>query len=91
MALHRLVVTDPEAFRWFLRNSSILLPEINFVEQAAELAQIFLQSKGFLLGQDFSLEPDGRITLCHKAKASLFEGSSVGDRLLLEKILQIYD
>jgi hypothetical protein len=74
-----------------LRNSYDLLPEIDFVEQAIGLAKALLQAKSFLLGQDFSFDPDGQITLTDKAKAGLFVGTSVGDRLLLEKALHIHD
>jgi hypothetical protein len=91
MALHRLAVTDAEACRWFLRNSSALLPEMNFVEQATELAQAFLQANGFLLKQDFSLEPGGQIILSARAKERLLVGSSTYDRLLLEEFLRICD
>jgi hypothetical protein len=91
MAFHRLAMTDVEACRWFLRNSCDLLPEVNFVEQVTELAQTSLQSKGFLLEQDFSLEPGKRMILSAKAKEGLFAGISACDRLLIEEILQIYD
>jgi hypothetical protein len=90
-AFHRLALTDVEACRWLLRNSYDLLPEIDFVEQAIGLAKALLQAKSFVLGQDFSFDPDGQITLSDKAKAGLFAGTSAGDRLLLEEILHIYD
>jgi hypothetical protein len=90
-AFHRLALLDVESCRWLLQNSFDLLPEIDFVEQAIDLAKALLQDNGFLLGQDFSFESDGKITLSDKAKASLFAESSACDRLLLEEILQIYD
>jgi hypothetical protein len=91
MALHQLAVTDVDACRWFLRNSCNLSPEIDFVEQATELARTLLEAKGFLLDQDFSLDSSGRIILSGKAKDGLFSGISIGDRLLIEEILQLYD
>jgi hypothetical protein len=90
-AFHRLTLTDVEACRWLLRNSYDLLPEIDFVEQAIELAKTLLKTKGFLLGKDFNFEPSGKIALSEKAKAELFIGASVCDRLLLEEMLQIHD
>jgi hypothetical protein len=90
-AFHQLALTDADACRWLLRNSDNLLPEIDFVGQAMGLVKALLQAKGFLLGQDFSFDSSGQITLCDKAKSGLFVGTSVGDRLLLEEILQIHD
>jgi hypothetical protein len=91
MALHRLAVTDVDACRWFLRNSYDLLPEVNFIEQVTELAQTLLQSKGFLLEQDFNFEPGKRMILSVKAKEGLFAGISAFDRLLIEEILHLYN
>jgi hypothetical protein len=90
-AFYQLALTDVDACRWLLRNSYNLLPEIDFVGLAMGLVKTLLQTKGFLLGQDFSFDSRGQITLCDKAKSGLFAGTSVGDRLLLEEILQIYD
>jgi hypothetical protein len=90
-AFYQLALTDIEACRWLLQNSYDLLPEIDFVEQAVELAKTLLKAKGFLLGQDFSFEPSGQIALSEKVKAELFAGISVCDRLLLEEMLQIHD
>jgi hypothetical protein len=91
VAFQRLILKDVEACRWLLQNSYDLLPEIDFMEQAIDLAKTLLMDKGFLLGQDFSFGSNGKITLSDIAKAGLFEGSSVCDRLLLEEILQIHE
>jgi hypothetical protein len=90
-AFQQLAVMDSEACRWLLRNSCFLLPEVDLVEQAIQLAQTLLQAQGFILGQDFSFEPSGRITLREKVRARLYGGSSVCDRLLLEEIIQIHE
>ncbi len=90
-AFRQLALTDTEAGRWLLRNSSVLLPEIDFIKQAMDLAKTLLKDKGFILGQDFSFDPIEQITLSDEAKACLLAGSSVCDRLLLEEILHIYD
>jgi hypothetical protein len=90
-AFQQLAVMDSQACRWLLRNSCILLPEVDLVEQAIQLAQTLLQAQGFVLGQDFSFEPSGRITLREKVRARLYGGNSVYDRLLLEEIVHIHE
>jgi hypothetical protein len=90
-AFHQLATTDTGAYRWLLQNSCSLLPEIDFVEQATELAKTLLDKQGFASGQDFSFEPNGQIILSDKAKAGLLLETSLCDRLLLEEILQIHD
>jgi hypothetical protein len=90
-AFQQLAVMDSQACRWLLRNSCVLLPEVDLVEQAIQLAQTLLQAQGFVLGQDFSFEPSGRITLREKVRARLYGGNSVYDRLLLEEIVHIHE
>jgi hypothetical protein len=88
-AFHQLALTDIEACRWLLRNSYALLPEVDFVTQAIDLATTLLHAQGFLSGKDFSFESSRQLVLTDKAKASLWAKSSVGDRLLLEEVLHI--
>jgi hypothetical protein len=90
-AFQQLSVMDSEACRWLLRNSCVLLPEVDLVEQAIQLAQTLLQAQGFELGRDFSFEPSGRITLRGKVRAGLYGENSVCDRLLLEEIIHIHE
>lgn len=90
-AFQQLAVMDIEACRWLLRNSCVLLPEVDLVEQAIQLAQTLLQAQGFVLGQDFSFEPSGRISLRRKVRVRLYGENSVYDRLLLEEIVHIHE
>jgi hypothetical protein len=90
-AFQQLAVMDSEACRWLLRNSCLLLPEVDLVEQAIQLAQTLLQAQGFVLDQDFSFASSGRITLRTKGRARFYEENSVYDRLLLEEIIHIHE
>jgi hypothetical protein len=90
-AFQQLAVMDIEACRWLLRNSCVLLPEVDLIEQAIQLAQTLLQAQGFVLGQDFSFEPSGRICLRSKVRAGLYTEHSIYDRLLLEEIVHIHE
>jgi hypothetical protein len=90
-AFHQLAKIDPDTCRWVFHHSDDLLPEVNLVARTIELTQILLEERGFVLGQDFSFEPNDRIYLSEKAKTELFEEISPGDRLILEEILGIQD
>ena len=90
-ALHQLAETDPDACRWILRNPDYLEPELELVELAMKLMLTKLQNQGFLLGQDFNFESNGRLHVNAKAKVGLMVGNSACDRLLLEEILQVRD
>ncbi len=90
-ALHQLAETDPDACRWILRNPDYLEPELEVVELAMKLVLTKLQNQGFLLGQDFNFESNGRLHVNEKAKVGLMVGNSACDRLLLEEILQVRD
>lgn len=90
-AIYQLAKTDPDACRWVLRNSSYLKPEVDLVEVASNLALTKLQKQGFVPDKDFKFEPNSRLQVSEKAKAGLMEDNSVGDRLLLEEILQLRD
>ena len=90
-AIYVLAKTEPEACRWILRNSYYLNPEVDLVEFTNNLALKKLQNLGFVLNQDFKLEPHSHLQVTEKAKAGLMEDNSDGDRLLLEEILQIRD
>jgi hypothetical protein len=90
-AFQQLAGMDSEACRWLLRNSCALLPEVDLVEQAIQLAQTLLQAQGLVLGQDFSFAPSGQIALREKVRARLYGGNTVYDRLLLEEIVHIHE
>lgn len=90
-ALHQLAETDPDACRWILRNPDYLKPELELVDLTIKLALTKLQDQGFLVGQDFNFEPNGRLHVSEKAKVGLMVGNSACDRLLLEEILHVSD
>lgn len=88
-ATHQLAETEPEACRWLLHHASCLEPELNLVELAMKLARKSLENQGFLLGQDFGFEPNGRLYINEKAKTDLMVGISAGELLILKEILPV--
>ncbi|NEO78782.1 MAG: hypothetical protein F6J99_22105 [Moorea sp. SIO4G3] len=90
-AVYRLPEINLDASHWLLRHPDYLMPELDLVAVAMALAIKTLQEQGLVLGQDFSIEPNGRLYLSTLAKDQLWFGSSSSDRLLLEQILQVGD
>ncbi|HEY9823742.1 MAG TPA: hypothetical protein V6D35_23660 [Candidatus Sericytochromatia bacterium] len=90
-AIYQLAETDIEACRWILRNSYYLEPEVDLVELTMNLALTKLQNQGFVPGQDFNVETNGQLQIVQEAKTRLMIEDSVGDRLLLEELLPVYD
>lgn len=84
-----LAETEPEACRWLLRNCSFLMPEVDLVNLAIDLAITKLESQGFVLDQDFGLEANGQLQVSEQAKVILLMGNSVRNRLLIEEILLV--
>jgi hypothetical protein len=90
-AIYQLAETDIDACRWILRNSYYLEPEVDLVELTMNLALTKLQKQGFVPGQDFKVETNGQLQIVQEAKTRLMIEDSVGDRLLLEELLPVYD
>lgn len=90
-AIYQLAETDIEACRWILRNSYYLEPEVDLVELTMNLALTKLLNQGFVPGQDFKVETNGQLQIVQEAKTRLMIEDSVGDRLLLEELLPVYD
>ncbi|WP_424096765.1 hypothetical protein [Moorena producens] len=90
-AVYRLPEINLDASNWLLRHPDYLMPELDLVAVAMAVAIKTLQEQGLVLGQDFSIEPNGRLYLSTLAKDQLWFGSSSSDRLLLEQILQVGD
>src|SRR4028118_1003588 len=88
-AIYQLAETDIDACRWILRNSCYLEPEVYLVELTMHLALTKLQNEGFIPGQDFKVETNGQLQIVQEAKTRLMIEDSVGDRLLLEELLQV--
>jgi hypothetical protein len=74
-----------------LRNSHYLEPELDIAAVAIQLASTKLQNQGFVLGKDFQVELNCLLQVTEQAKARLMIENSPGDRLLIEKILQVSD
>ncbi|NEO28989.1 MAG: hypothetical protein F6K36_00720 [Symploca sp. SIO3C6] len=87
----RLAETEPEVCRWLLRNYSYLMPEVDLVDLAIDLAITKLESQGFVLDQDFGWNTNGQLYISEQAKAILLEGNSFRDRLLVEEVLLVGD
>ena len=90
-AIYQLAEVAPDACRWILRNSYYLEPELDLVELTMSLALRKLQDEGFELGKDFRVESDSRLHMAAEAKTRLMIDDSIGDRLLLEELLQVCD
>ncbi|AOY84434.2 hypothetical protein BJP36_00070 [Moorena producens JHB] len=90
-AVYRLPEINLDACQWLLRHPDYLMPELDLVAVTMAVAIKKLQEQGLVLGQDFSIEPNGRLYLSTLAKDKLWFGSSSSDRLLLEQILQVGD
>jgi hypothetical protein len=90
-AIYQLAETDIDACRWLLRNCYYLEPEVDLVELTMNLALTKLQKQGFVPGQDFKVETNGQLQIVQEAKTRLMIEDSVGDRLLLEELLPVYD
>jgi predicted transcriptional regulator len=97
-AIYQLAETDLEAFRWLLRNSTYLEPEIDLSEVAINLALTKLENQGFVQGQDFRIEANSRLYVNEQTKAQLMLEDSAYDStfnkqratlFILEEILQV--
>lgn len=88
-AFYYLAETDPDSCLWLLNNPEQLKPELNIVELAAKLVHKRLESQGFILDQDFWFESGGRLYLHEKIDPELIVGNSTGNRIFLERLLQI--
>ncbi|NEQ66684.1 MAG: hypothetical protein F6K21_14495 [Symploca sp. SIO2D2] len=85
----QLAQTDPNTFDWAWRNLYSLDACQHLIEGIVMFAVKKLINQGFILGQDFSLSPTGKIWLCQEAKAALLEKSSATDCIFLKEILQV--
>ncbi len=87
-ATYELAEVDPEACRWLVQNSLLLMPELDLKAEACALAVNKLKAGGFEEGQDFWQQSRRQLQLSEAAKSQLQNGNSVLENLMLEEILQ---
>ncbi|WP_261201072.1 hypothetical protein [Laspinema olomoucense] len=88
-ATYELAEVDPDACRWLIQNSLILMPELDLRAEACAFAVQKLKASGFEEGQDFHQESRRRLQLSEAAKSQLQVGNSVLESLMLEELLQV--
>lgn len=88
-ATYELAEVDPEAFRWLVQNSLLLMPELDLKAEACALAVQKLTASGFKQGQDFHQESPRRLQLSEAAKSQLQVGNSMLEDLMLKELLQL--
>jgi len=89
-AIYQLAEIDREACRWILRNSAYLMPELDVRDYAVQWVCCKLQSQGFIFNQDFWFAEPLKLELTKNAELELCQNLSIGDRLILEEIFNIY-
>lgn len=87
-AVLQLAETDPDICHWSWQTFSHLNFHLGLREEIQLFATKKLTSKGFLLGQHFSLTATGGIVMTKDAETALREGTTSSDWLFLEAILQ---
>ncbi|MBV8882441.1 MAG: hypothetical protein JO235_00350 [Chroococcidiopsidaceae cyanobacterium CP_BM_RX_35] len=87
-AVFQLSETDPDICRWSWQTFSHLNFHLGLRDEIQMFATRKLISKGFLLGQHFSLTATGGIVMTKNAQTALREGTTAADWLFLEAILQ---
>jgi len=88
-AVFQLAETDPVICRWSWQTFSHLNFHLGLREEIQMFVTKKLISKGFLLGQHFSLTSTGGIVTSKNAQTALREGTTAADWLFLEEILQV--
>lgn len=90
-AVFQLAETDLDACRWALRNFYDLKLHHEIIEGIVMFAAQKLIDKGFILGQDFSINKTGEIVLTQSAKAVLMADTLSSDHIFIEEILQVIE
>jgi hypothetical protein len=98
-AIEQLAITDEQSCRWILCNPDYLLPEIDLIEVAKDMTKIVLNNQGFVCGQDFEFQSNGKLSACHYAikelnlnhHPELAENQNKLFNLIKEEILLLVD
>lgn len=88
-AVFILAEVDLDTCCWTLRNFYDLNMHRDIAQGIVMLAVKKLASKGFILGQDFSVTANGGIFIKEYAMAALIEATSASDWIFFAEILQV--
>lgn len=90
IAIYRLAEIDPETCRWILKHPHYLMPELDLVAFAAQVAAVKLESYGLSQERALRLEGSRKFHISKAAKEILCKGDNcAGERLLFEEILKL--
>jgi hypothetical protein len=88
-AIYQLAEIDPEACRWILRHSSYLMPELDIKSYAMQWLGFKLHTLGLKFNQDFQFGETPLLQLTEQAQLALNHHLCMGDRLILQEILNL--
>lgn len=90
-AIYQLAESDSDACCWILCNRDYLMPELDLLAFATNLALSQLKNRGFIPERDFRVEANGQLYVREKTKTQLLMDNPIGEQLLLEEFLKICD
>ena len=90
-AIYQLAEIDSDDCCWILYNRDYLMPELDLVAFATNLALSKLENRGFIPDRDFRVEANGQLYVKEKTKSQLLVGNSIGEQLILEEFIRICD
>lgn len=85
-AVFYLAETYPNTCRWALHNFYNLKLRRDITEGIAMFTVQKLISRGFILGQDFSITQNGEIAINKSVKVALMIDTSASERIFIEEI-----
>ncbi|HIK03718.1 MAG TPA: hypothetical protein IGS40_03230 [Trichormus sp. M33_DOE_039] len=88
-AILELSVTDIDTFHWVIDNLSDWQPYANLLQQITKFVIQKLIKKGFIPGQDFSANAEGKILIHENVRQVIMSDVSESDNLFIKKILLI--
>lgn len=88
-AVFELSLTDSNTFHWVLDNLTDWRAYTRLLEAVTRFTLKTLIVKGFIPGQDFSFNSQGKILLNENTKTAIVSDISNSDKLIIEKILLI--
>jgi hypothetical protein len=85
----QLAEQRPDACRKLLSHAEALKPELELQQLVQQAITRFLQTKGFVLHQDFQVDETGQWQLFNSAITSVLMELPKGDRLLITELLSL--